>query len=95
MILSIKHKQITDMESSLMIARGEGRRSGDLGVGGYNGNIWNGGEWAPTVQHMDLCMIASLSEQYKLKKHCKSSIIKKNNKNKTRFNRRFNNLSGL
>lgn len=81
-----------------MIARGEGRRSGvvgDLGVGGYNGNIWNGGEWVPTVQHMNLCMIASLSEQYKLKKHCKSSIIKKNNKNKTRFNRRFNNLSGL
>ena len=62
MILSTKLKQITDMESTLVVAGGMGEGvgwMGNLGLVDTNCNFWNG-QWVPTVQHRELCVIGSL-----------------------------------
>ena len=64
MILSTKHKQITDMKSRLVVPRGKLRGSK---MDGQFGGFWMqtficrvDGQWGPTVQHRELCMIGSL-----------------------------------
>ena len=60
-VLSTKHKQIPDMESRLVVVRGEVGGSGmDRGFGGW----WirtvifgMDGLGSPTVQHRQLCVI--------------------------------------
>ena len=63
MILSIKQEQITDMESSFVVARGgEGREWNGWGVWGWWIQTVTFGmdeQWAPTVQHRELCVIGS------------------------------------
>ena len=56
MILSTRQKQIMDMESRLVVPRGEGREWDGWGVWGW----WiqtiafgMGKQWGPTVQHRE------------------------------------------
>ena len=63
MILSTKQKQNTDTEADLGLPQGREEGvgwTGSLGLGHANCNIWNNGQWAPTVQHRELGVTESL-----------------------------------
>ena len=63
MLLSTKQKQIRAIESRLLDARGKrggSGKDGEFGVGGYKLAFGVDGQWTPTVQHRELCVIRSL-----------------------------------
>ena len=64
MMLSTKQKQIMAKESRLVVLRGEGGGSGtdqEFAVWGYKLFIYGmDGQWGPTEQHREPCMIRSL-----------------------------------
>ena len=66
LIPSTKQKQITDMESRLVVARGRGeggqwmRSMGSLGLVVQTGTFGINRQRASTVQHREQCVIGSL-----------------------------------
>ena len=63
MILSTKEKQITAEESRLWFLEGSGRKGDGWAVQGLEmQTVMFGmhGQWNPTIQHRELCVIGSL-----------------------------------
>ena len=63
MILSTKEKQITAEESRLWFLEGSGRKGDGWAVQGLGmQTVMFGmhGQWDPTIQHRELCVIGSL-----------------------------------
>ena len=57
------------------LKRGGSGMDGDVGIDGYKLTFGIDGQWAFTVQHVDLRVIGSLCCTTKIKKHYKSTIL--------------------
>ena len=87
MMLSKNNKQINkqktetehDQEEQTWSSRGKrggsGRNGHFGGLGAANCYTWNGWATDPTVEHMEMCVIAHIVVQENLMKHCKSTIL--------------------
>ena len=61
--LSTKQKQVMDMKSRPVFSRGRGEEWDGWRVCGWwiqTVTFGTNGQWAPNVQHMELCVIGSL-----------------------------------
>ena len=80
MILSKNNKQKTEtdhgQEEQNLGSWVRGRWMGIWGRWGIQTVVFGmGGQWDPTVQHREMCVIVSLCVQQNLMKHCKSTIL--------------------
>ena len=79
LILYTKQKQIMDMESRFVVARGDGEGSGMDEVFGVSGWELEHLEWLGNgvLQYstMNCVWLGHFAVQEKLKRHCKSSVL--------------------